>query len=153
MWIYFQGLDPSLLPDDPDGFDALFDVEFDELRRLVRVGEAVWLETGFFQLNELYWPPSQPGGDRELPVFGGRHIPDRGSGPGHVAVDPPDVSRAADYLKGVSFPDLWEEWRQRQTPEPDEEWRDCLARYHEDLRTFYARSAERGWAVAKHFSF
>ncbi|MFF3621242.1 hypothetical protein [Streptomyces sp. NPDC002467] len=149
MWIYFQGLDPSVLPGDPAGFEALFDVEFDELRRRVRAGEAVWLETGFFQLDEIYWSR----GDGELPVFGGRQVPDAAGGPGHVAVDPPDVVRAAAYLERVSFPDLWEDWRQRQTPAPDEDLCDRLVRYHENLRTFYARSAERGWAVAKYFSF
>jgi hypothetical protein len=153
MWIYLRGLEPSNLPGDSEGFEALFDVEFDELRQWVRSGEAVWLESGFFQLNELYWPPSKPGGDGELPVFGGRHIPDPGRGPGHVALDSPDVVRAAAYLEGVSFPDLWKEWRQLPSSHPDEELRKRLARYHENLQAFYGRSAERGWAVAKYFSF
>lgn len=153
MWIYFQGLESSGLPGDAEGFEALFDAEFDELRRRVRVGEAVWLESGFFQLHELYRPPSEPGGDRELPVFGGRHIPDPGAGPGHVALDPPDVVRAAAYLEGVSFPGLWQERRPLPSSEPDEELSERLARYHENLRAFYGRTAEPGWAVAKHFSF
>ncbi|MGW8886307.1 hypothetical protein [Streptomyces sp. NPDC055749] len=153
MWIYFQGLESPELPPDSAGFDALFDVEFDELRRRVRAGEAVWLESGFFQLNELYWPRSEPGGDRELPVFGGRHIPDPCGGPGHATLDPPDVVRAAAHLEGVSFSDQWQEWRQLPSSDPDEELRERLAEYHEDLRAFYGRSAERGWAVAKHFSF
>jgi hypothetical protein len=153
MWIYFQGLDSSGLPGDSAGFEALFDVEFDELRQRVRAGEAVWLESGFFQLHGLYGPRWEPGGDWELPVFGGRHIPDPGGGPGHVALDPPDVVRTAAYLEGVSFPDRWQEWRQPPSAEPDEELLECLAQHHEDLRAFYRSSAERGWAVAKHFSF
>ncbi|MGW1373147.1 DUF1877 family protein [Streptomyces sp. NPDC002446] len=141
------------LPEDASDCEALFDVEFDELRRRVRAGDAVWLESDFFQLNELYWPRSESGGDRELPVFGGRHIPDSGGGPGHVVLDPPEVARAAAYLEGVSFPDRWQEWRQLPSSQPDEELRECLARYHEDLRAFYRRSAERGLAVVKHFAF
>ncbi|NWF25750.1 DUF1877 family protein [Streptomyces sp. PKU-EA00015] len=153
MWIYSQGLESSGLPEDAAGFEALFDVEFDELRRRVRAGGAVWLESGFFQLNELYWPRSEPGGDRELPVFGGRHIPDPGGGPGHAVLEPPEVARAAAYLEGVSFPDRWQKWRQLPSSHSDEELRERLAEYHEDLRAFYARSAERGWSVVKHFSF
>ncbi len=153
MWICFQGLESSELPENAAGFEALFDVEFDELRRRVRAGGAVWLEWGFFQLGEVYWPPSEPGGERDLPVFGGRHIPDPGGGPGHVALAPPDVARAAAYLESASFPDLWREWQQLPSSKPDEELREHLAQYHEDLRSFYVRAAERGWAVAKHFSF
>jgi hypothetical protein len=164
MWIYFLGLESSGLPGDAAGFKALFDVEFDELRQWARAGEAVWLESGFFELNDVYLPRHSPGGDRELPVFGGRHIPDPGGGPGHLALDPPDVARAAAYMEGVSFPDLWQRWRQLPSSDPhdpaelrrrhaDEELRECLAEYHEDLRVFYGRSAERGWAVAKYFSF
>lgn len=153
MWIYFQGLESSRLPGDAAGCEALFDVEFDELRRRVRAGGAVWLESGFFQLNELYWPQSEPGGERELPIFGGRHIPDPDSGPGHVVLEPPEVERAAAYLEGVSFPDRWQEWRLLPSSKPDEGLRKRLAQYHEELRAFYGRSAERGWAVVKHFSF
>ncbi|MBQ0892877.1 hypothetical protein KBX37_07140 [Micromonospora sp. U56] len=153
MWIYFRGLESSELPGNPAGFEALFDVEFDDLRRRVRAGDAVWLESGFFQLDELYLLQSQLGGDRTLPVFGGRHTPDPGGGPGHVALELPDVARTAAYLERVSFPDWWQEWRQLPSSESDEELRERLAQYHEDLRAFYARSAERGWAVVKHFSF
>lgn len=153
MWIYLQGLESSDLPVDPAGFDALFDVEFDELRRRVRAGTAAWLERGFFQLNELYLLQSQLGADRELPVFGGRHIPDPGGGPGHVTLDPPEVVRTAAHLGRVSFPDLWEEWRQLPSSESDDELRERLAQHHEDLRVLYGNSAERGWAVVKHFSF
>ncbi|AVH56908.1 hypothetical protein C4B68_15200 [Streptomyces dengpaensis] len=153
MWIYFQGLESSGLPADAAGCEALLDVEFDELRRRVRAGDAVWLESGFFQLNELYWPPSEPGGDRELPVFGGRHIQDPGGGPGYVVLDPPEVTRTAAYLERVSFLDRWQERRQLSSSALDEELRERLAQYHEDLRAFYGRSAERGWAVVKHFSF
>lgn len=153
MWIYFQGLESSGLPGDAAGFEALFDVEFDELRRRVRAGEAVWLERVFAQLHELYLLRSEPAGDGELPVFGGRHIPDPGGGPGHVALDPPDVARAAAYLEGLSLPDRWQERRQLPSSKPDEELWERLAQYHEDLRAFYRRSAERSWAVAKYFSF
>jgi hypothetical protein len=153
MWIYLQALEPSRLPENTAGFEHLFDVDFDELRRRVGAGEAAWLEYGFFQLNELYCPRSGPGGDRELPVFGGRHTPDPGGGPGHVALDPPDVARTATYLHGVSFTDLWQAWAQLPSSEPDEELLERLAQDHADLRAFYGRSAERGWAVAKHFSF
>ncbi|GAA4585610.1 hypothetical protein GCM10023194_28820 [Planotetraspora phitsanulokensis] len=153
MWVYFQGLESSGLPEDAAGFEALFDVEFDELRRRVRAGDAVWLESGFFQLNELYSPRSEPGGDWEFPVFGGRHIQDPGGGPGHAVLEPPGVARAAAYLEGVSFPDRWQEWRQLPSSYSHEELRERLAQDHEDLRAFYGRSAERGWAVVKHFSF
>ncbi|RAO03693.1 hypothetical protein GAR05_00673 [Micromonospora saelicesensis] len=153
MWLYFQGLESSDLPVNSAGFDALFDVEFDELRRRVRTGTAAWLESGFFQLNELYLLQSQLGGDQELPVFGGRHIPDPAGGPGHVALDPSEVARTAAYLGGVSFPDRWQEWQQLPLSESDEELRERLAQYHEDLQALYASSAERGWAVVKHFSF
>jgi hypothetical protein len=88
------------LPEDATGLEALFDVGFDELRRRVRAGDAVWLGSGFFQLNELYWLRSEPGGDRELPVFGGRQIPDPGGGPGRAVLGPPEVARAAAYLEG-----------------------------------------------------
>ncbi|MEV0171107.1 hypothetical protein AB0I00_08255 [Streptomyces sp. NPDC050803] len=101
MWIYFQGLESSALPGDVAGFEALFDVGFNELRRQVRTGGAVRLGSGFFQLNELYWPPSEPGGDRELPVFGGRYIPDPGSDPGHVVLEPPEVARGSVPGEGV----------------------------------------------------
>ncbi|MEU6575220.1 DUF1877 family protein [Streptomyces sp. NPDC046805] len=153
MWIYFQALAPSELPAEAADFEALFDVEFDELRRRVRAGDAVWLEHDFFPLNELYRTPSQSAGDGEFAVFGGRHIPDPGGGPGHVALDPPDVARAAAYLEGVSFPDLWEEWRQQPSSRLGEPPREHLARDHEELRVFYGRAAERGWAVARYFSF
>ncbi|WP_285581959.1 DUF1877 family protein [Actinoallomurus iriomotensis] len=164
MWICFLGLQSSGFPGDAADFEALFDVKFDELRQWVRAGEAVWLESGFFELNEVYRPRHSPGGDRELPVFGGRHIPDPGGGPGHVALDPPDVARAAAYLERVSFPDLWQEWRQLPSANArdlaelrrrhaDEELRERLTEYHEALRAFYGSSAERGWAVAKSFSF
>jgi hypothetical protein len=153
MWIYFQGLESSGLPEDAAGFEALFDVEFDELRRRVRAGDAVWLESGFFQLNELYSPRSKPGGDGELPIFGGCHIPDPGGGPGHAVLEPAEVARAAAYLEGVSFPHRWQGWRQLPSSNSDEELRGRLARYHEDLRAFYGRSVERGWSVVKHFSF
>ncbi|WP_433265851.1 hypothetical protein ACQPWR_01395 [Micromonospora vinacea] len=153
MWIYFQGLESSELPVHPAGFNALFDVEFDELRRRVRAGTAAWLEGGFFQLNDLYLLQSQHGDDRELPVFGGRHIPDPGGGPGHVTLDAPEVARTAAYLGRVSFPDSWHEWRQLPSSDSDDELRERLAQYHEDIRGFYASSAKRGWAVVKHFSF
>ncbi|MFF4697305.1 hypothetical protein [Streptomyces chattanoogensis] len=104
-------------------------------------------------MNELYGLRSEPGGDRELPVFGGRYIPDSGGGPGHVALEPPGVARAAAYLEGVSFPDRWQEWRQLPSSQSDEEMRELLGRCHEDLRGFYGRAAERGLAVVKYFSF
>jgi hypothetical protein len=94
---------PSGLPEDATGLEALFDVGFDELRRRVRAGDAVWLGSGFFQLNELYWLRSEPGGDRELPVFGGRQIPDPGGGPGRAVLGPPEVARAAAYLEGGRY--------------------------------------------------
>ncbi len=99
------------------------------------------------------WPPSEPGGDRELPGFGDRHIPDPGGGPGHAVLGPPEVARAAAHLEGVAFPDRWQEWRQLPSSPSDEEMRERLAPYHGGLRAFCGRSAERGCAVVKHFSF
>lgn len=43
-------------------------MEFDELRQRVRAGEAVWLESVFCQLNELYRLRSEP----HLRAFYGR---------------------------------------------------------------------------------
>ncbi|MFI8191913.1 hypothetical protein ACIF8T_24450 [Streptomyces sp. NPDC085946] len=154
MWIYLQGMKPSDLPRDLAAVEALFDVEFDELRQRVRAGRAVWLERGFFELNEIYRPRSEPDGDRELPVFGGRHIPDPGGGPGHVVLEPAEVARAAVYLEGASFSDLCLEWWSQLPPsEQDEELREHLTQCHGDLRSFYGRSAEQGRAVVKYFSF
>ncbi|MEU6232831.1 hypothetical protein [Kitasatospora sp. NPDC047058] len=63
------------------------------------------------------------------------------------------MARTATHLSGVSFTDLWQTWTRRPSSEPDEELRERLARDHVDLRAFYGRSAEQGWAVAEHFSF
>lgn len=154
MWVYFRSLEASRLPEDNDGFEALFDVEFEDLRAWERAGEGVWLERGFFQLNDLYRSPSpRRADDGELAVFGGRHIPAPGSGPGHVAVDPPDVARAAAFLESASFPELWQRYVRVTSPAPDDELRETLAGHHEDLLAFYRTAATRGWAVARYFCF
>ncbi|WP_225801118.1 YfbM family protein [Streptomyces sp. NK15101] len=143
--MYLQALPASAVPADQTGCDALFDVEFDELRRRVLAGEAVWLTQGFFQLNEVYWPRTDHG-DCELPVFSGRHIEDPGGGPGHTVLAPEEVARAAAFLERVSFPALWGD-------RTDADLRDRLAADHEELRAFYGRAAARGLSVLKHFSF
>ncbi|MEU3605138.1 DUF1877 family protein [Streptomyces sp. NPDC035033] len=148
MWIFLQALPPSAVPADHAGCDAFFDLDFDELGRRVEAGDAVWLNHGFFQLNEVYWPPATPGGDPELPVFGGRHIEDPGGGPGHTALTPEEVARAAAFLARTDFPTLW-----NAREETDADLRDHLAANHAELRAFYARAARRGLSVLKHFSF
>jgi hypothetical protein len=71
-----------------------------------------------------------------------------------VVLEPPEVARAAAYLERVSFSDLCMEWwSQLPSSQQDEELRAHLAQRHGNLRSFYGRSAEQGWAVVKHFAF
>lgn len=79
--------------EDAAAFAGLFEVEFGELRRRVRAGDAVQLKSGFFELHDVCRPRHSPVDDPELPLFGGRHIPNSGGGPGQMALDPPDVAR------------------------------------------------------------
>ncbi|MFD8008972.1 hypothetical protein [Streptomyces sp. NPDC058955] len=146
MWIYFQALPASAVPADQAGCDAFFDIEFDEMDRRVEAGEAVWLTHGFFQLHDVYFPRGGQDADGELPVFGGDHIEDPAGGPGHLAMTPEDVARAAAFLARADFTGLWADCT-------DTGLRDHLAADHAELRTFYARTAESGLSVLKHFSF
>ncbi|MFE7615573.1 DUF1877 family protein [Streptomyces sp. NPDC057496] len=91
----------------------------------------------------------------ELPVHGGRPVA-HGAGadpsdPPMMLLEPPGVARAADFLAGVSFDELWsvagagvcgrlgEEAQARQE----------FLRYHEDLRRLYGRAASAGRAMVK----
>ncbi|MFF9850522.1 DUF1877 family protein [Streptomyces litmocidini] len=110
-------------------------------------------------VNDLYTAADVAGtraeGPWTLPIYGGRPV---AHGPGAdlhdppmIFMDPPEVSRAADFLAAVSFDELWNAVGTRLGGGgPDEAlFRQEYLEHHESLRGFYARAASSGHAVVK----
>ncbi|MFC9294459.1 DUF1877 family protein [Streptomyces sp. NPDC057011] len=90
-----------------------------------------------------------------LPIYGGRPVAHRAdadtSNPPLMILEPTGVSRAARFLAGVPFDELWSiAGAKLGVYGPDEaEVRQEFLHHHTDLRGFYGRAAAAGHAVVK----
>ncbi|MEV5313906.1 DUF1877 family protein [Streptomyces sp. NPDC052610] len=88
-----------------------------------------------------------------LPIYGGRPVPHSAdadpSDPPMMMLEPPGVSRAADFLAAVSFDDLWKRAGAKLGGWDEAQARLEFLNHHRSLRGFYGRAASAGHAVVK----
>lgn len=112
-------------------------------------------------VNELYaaaaegHAPSDDGEPWTLPIYGGRPVAHSdGIGPYTppvMVMDPPEVARAAGFLAGVSFDELWRVAGARLGGGAAHEalYKQEHFEHHESLRGFYGQAAAAGHVVLK----
>ncbi|MEV0157231.1 DUF1877 family protein [Micromonospora sp. NPDC050686] len=124
-------------------------------------GIARSIEKDFGHLNELYIMGTNQGdatnAASSLPIFGGRPIHDPAKDqPPFVILNPAETRGTAEFLRTVSFDERWQ-IAGTKLSQPYVGWeeknaaRNIFLGYHNDLRTFYERTAQAGHAVIKAF--
>ncbi|MFF7441979.1 DUF1877 family protein [Streptomyces sp. NPDC008122] len=157
--LHFRAVAESEIRDDHTWLAAFMAEAWDRHAEEYAAGVTDSISKSWDSVNELYTAADVAGTGAEgpwtLPIYGGRpvaHSPEADLGnPPVMYMDPPEVSRAADFLAGVSFDELWSAaGRRLGGGGPDEALfrRDHLE-HHESLRGFYGRAASAGHAVIK----
>ncbi|MFB7447766.1 DUF1877 family protein [Streptomyces sp. NPDC056194] len=157
--LHFRAVAESEIEDDHTWLAAFMAEAWDRHAEEYAAGVTDSISKIWGSVNDLYTAADTAGTGAEgtwtLPIYGGRavaHSSDADLGnPPMMYMDPPEVSRAADFLAGVSFDELWSAAGRRLVGGgPDEAlFRQEYLEHHESLRGFYGRAASAGHAVIK----
>ncbi|MEV4428800.1 DUF1877 family protein [Streptomyces sp. R-07] len=159
IYLHFRAVAESEIQDDHTWLTAYMSEAWDNLEDEYAAGVADAISKSWNSVNDLYAAADPVGTDADgpwsLPIYGGRpvaHSADADlSDPPMIFMDPPEVSRAADFLAAVSFGQLWNAAGTRLGFRgPDEAlFRKEYLDRHESLQGFYTRAASSGHAVVK----
>ncbi|MEU0405954.1 DUF1877 family protein [Streptomyces sp. NPDC006197] len=157
--LHFRAVAESEIRDDHTWLTAYLSEAWDDFEDEHAAGVADAISKSWSSVNDLYAGAAAVGTDADgpwtLPIYGGRpvaHSTDADvSDPPMIFMDPPEVSRAAEFLATVSFDELWDAVGTKLGFRgPDEAlFRQEYLERHESLRRFYARAASSGHAVVK----
>ncbi|MFI1658092.1 DUF1877 family protein [Streptomyces sp. NPDC020472] len=158
--VHFRAVAASGIREDHAWLTAYMSKAWDDHVAECEAGVATSIAKVWNSVAELYAAAADgaaAGGDEPwtLPVYGGRPVA-HGAGadlhdPPMIFMDPPEVSRAADFLAAVPFDGLWDSAGTRLGGRgPDRALlRQEYLEHHESLRSFYGRAASSGHAVVK----
>jgi hypothetical protein len=157
--LHLRAIAESEIRDDHTWLAAFMSEAWDNHPDEYTAGIADSIEKVFNAVNDLYAAADVLDADADkpwtLPIYGGRpvaHSADADpSNPPLMILEPPGVSRAADFLATVSFDELWNVagaklggWVGGEA-QVRQEFLDI----HRDLQEFYGRAASAGHAVVK----
>ncbi|MGW2422817.1 DUF1877 family protein [Streptomyces sp. NPDC001709] len=157
--LHLRAVAESEIRDDHTWLAAFMSKAWDNHPDEYAVGIADSIDKVWNSVNDLYAAADVLEADAEkpwtLPIYGGRpvaHSADADpSNPPLMILEPPGVSRAADFLARVSFDELWNVASIKlvgcgsDEPQARQEFLD----HHRDLQGFYGRAAAAGHAVVK----
>ncbi|MFF8375387.1 DUF1877 family protein [Streptomyces sp. NPDC015661] len=158
IYLHFRAVAESEIRDDHTWLAAFMYEAWERVAEECEAGIADAINKAWGRVNDFYGAARAPGVDSEtssLPIYGGRpvgHSADADLGnPPMMILDPPDVSKAADFLASVSFD---ESWRIAGAGfgghgENDALFRQEFLAYHESLLAFYGQAASAGHSVVK----
>lgn len=157
--LHFRAVVESEIQDDHTWLAAFMSEAWDNHPDEYAAGITTSINKAYDSVNDLYAVAdlldTDAGKPWALPIYGGRPVP-HGAGadpsnPPMMLLEPPEASRAADFLATVSFDDLWNAagakliWPGWDPAQVRQEFLD----YHGDLQGFYGRAASAGHAVVK----
>ncbi|MGW6394482.1 DUF1877 family protein [Streptomyces sp. NPDC055103] len=157
--LHFRAVAASEIQDGHTWLAAFMSEAWDRHADEYAAGVTASLAKVWDSVNDLYAAADVPGADADkpwtLPIYGGRPVAHHADADLHdppmMLLDPPEVSRAADFLATVSFDELWQVAATAFGRLGQEETlvRQEFLEYHENLRGFYGRAAAAGHAAVK----
>lgn len=157
--LHFRAVAESEIQDDHTWLAAFMSEAWDNHADEYAAGVTDSIAKIWDSVNDLYAAADAPGPDAAkpltLPIYGGRPVAHSADAdfpyPPLALMDPPEVSRTADFLAAVSFDELWHVAGTALGGSGQDEVlvRQEFLEYHESLRGFYGRAASAGHAVVK----